>query len=123
MDSKNKSYAYNACFLKFRLPKPLLESMNFKNVMEYDILSLSDSLILILLNTMLLIPCIICSVELSHADPFSILEYQKNVLCPLSEIDATEDSFYTVHQRLIREIFKFNRSILTLSLSSFVSRI
>ena len=39
------------------------------------------------------------SIELSHADPFSLLEYQNNVLCPLSEIDATENSFYSIHRR------------------------
>ena len=40
------------------------------------------------------------SVELSHADQFSILEYQKNALCLLSEIDATENEVYKMQRRL-----------------------
>ena len=39
------------------------------------------------------------SVEQSHADPFSLSEYQKNAICPLSEIDATESVLYKVHRR------------------------
>ena len=40
------------------------------------------------------------SVELSHADQFSILEYHKNALCPLSEIDATKNEVYKMQRRL-----------------------
>ena len=47
-------------FLKFSLFKQLLGRMNLKNCREHDTVSFCDFHISTLLNTMLLIPCIIC---------------------------------------------------------------
>jgi len=42
------------------------------------------------------------SVEQSHADPFSLLEYEKNALCLLPEIDASESALYKIHRRFLK---------------------
>ena len=39
------------------------------------------------------------SVEQSHSDIVSLLQYQKNAVCQLSDIDATENDLYQVHRR------------------------